>query len=72
MVSFKTGAAGTVWVSGYGLKTRHQNLSAGTHQIRVGFTKLGTIRHRHHKKTSVRVKLIVGKQAATKAMSVRL
>jgi len=72
MVRFKTGAAGTVWVSGYGLKLTHQKLSAGTHQIRVGFTKLGTIGRRHHQRTSVRVKLIVGKQAATRAMSVRL
>jgi hypothetical protein len=72
LVSFKTGAAGTVWVSGYGLRKTHQKLSAGTHQIRVGFTKLGTIRRTHHQRTSVRVKLIVGKQAATKAMSIRL
>jgi hypothetical protein len=72
MVTFKTGAAGTVWVSGYGLRTTHQNLSAGTHQIRVGLTKLGNIRRSHHKKTSVRVKLIVGKQAVTNAMSTRL
>jgi hypothetical protein len=72
MVSFKTGAAGTVWVSGYGLRTAHETLSAGTHQIRVPFTRLGTIRHRHHNRTSFRVKLIVGKQAATKAMSIRL
>jgi hypothetical protein len=72
MVRFKTGATGTVWVSGYGLRTTHQNLSAGTHQIRVVLTKLGNVRRRHHRKTSVRVKLIVGKQAVTNAMSTRL
>jgi hypothetical protein len=72
LVTFKTSAAGTVWVSGYGLRTTHKSLTAGTHQIRVAFTKLGVRRHRRHKKTSVRVKLVVGKQAVTKNVTVRL
>jgi hypothetical protein len=72
MVTFTTGAAGTVWVSGFGLRTTHQNLTSGTHQVRATFTKLGVRRHKGHKKTSVRVKLVVGKQATTKAMIARL
>jgi hypothetical protein len=71
-VTFKTSADGTVWVSGYGLSTTHKSLTAGTHQLRVAFTKLGARRHTRHQKTSVRVKLVVGKQAITKAMTVRL
>ena len=72
LVTVKTGTTGTVWVSGYGLKTTKRNLTAGTHQIRVAFTKVGISRRRHHEKTSVRVKLIVGKQAITKTAAVRL
>jgi hypothetical protein len=72
LVTFKTGASGTVWLSGYGLRTTHKNLTAGTHQIRVAFTKLGVRRHKHHKRTSVRVKLVVGNQAVTKSITVRL
>jgi hypothetical protein len=72
MVTATTGSAGTVWVSGYGLRTVHRNASAGTHQLRATFTRLGIRRQRHHKRTSVRVKLIAGKQAVTKTMTVRL
>jgi hypothetical protein len=71
-VTFKTGASGTVWLSGYGLRTTHKNLTAGTHQIRVPFTKLGVRRHKHHKRTSVRVKLVMGNQAVTRSITVRL
>jgi hypothetical protein len=72
MVTFTTGATGTVWVSGFGLRTTHKNMPAGTHRVRVAFTKLGAQRHKRHKKTSVRVKLVVGKQAVAKATAVRL
>jgi hypothetical protein len=61
-----------VWVSGFGLHTAHKGESAGTHQIRVTFTKLGSRKHKHHQKTTVRVKLVVGKQAVTRAMTARL
>ena len=61
-----------MWISGYGLKTVKNSLSAGTHQIRVAFTKTGISMRKHHKRTSVRVKLTVGKRAATKTASVRL
>ena len=54
MVRFKTGAAGTVWVSGYGLRTTHKNLTAGTHQLRVGFTKLRVRRQASHAEARAR------------------
>ena len=73
LVTFKTGAPGTVWISGYGLKTAKMNLpTAGTHQIRVAFTKIGISRHKLHKRTTVRVRLTVGKQAVAKTATVRL
>ena len=72
LVTVKTSATGTVWISGYGLKTTRNNLKAGTHQVRVAFTKTGTSMRKHHKKTSVRVKLTVGKQAVAQATTVQL
>src|SRR5439155_15721760 len=41
LVVFKTGASGGVWVSGFGLRTTHKNMTAGAHKVRVAFTKLG-------------------------------
>jgi uncharacterized repeat protein (TIGR01451 family) len=72
LVTFKTAGAGTAWVSGFGLRKAHRHVTAGTHRIRVTFTKLGMRKHKHHQKTSVRVKLVVGKQAVTRARTVRL
>jgi uncharacterized repeat protein (TIGR01451 family) len=72
LVTVTTGTSGTVWVSGFGLKTTSKKLSAGTHQISVRFTKVGRLMHKQHKKTSVRVKLVVGKQAVTKATAARM
>jgi hypothetical protein len=72
LVTAKTGATGTVWVSGFGLRKIKRKLTAGTHRIRVRLTKIGIARRKHHRKTSVRVKLIVGKQATTKTRAVRL
>jgi hypothetical protein len=72
LVTFKTAGAGTAWVSGFGLHTAHKHETAGTHRIRVTFTKLGIRKHRHHQKTTLRVKLVVGKQAVTRAMTVQL
>ncbi len=73
LVTVKTSAKGTVKISGKGLKTiTKRNLKAGTHQIRVALTKAGRSLRAHHKKTSVRVRLTVGKQAVAKAGTVRL
>jgi hypothetical protein len=72
LVAFKTAGTGTVWVSGFGLHTAHSHETAGTHRIRVSFTKLGLRKHKLHQKTTVRVKLVVGKQAVTRAMIARL
>jgi hypothetical protein len=72
LVTINMSSAGNVSISGRGLRTTKKHLAAGTHQIRVRLTKLGTSLHRHHKKTSVKVKLTVGKQVVAKATSVRL
>ena len=72
LVTVRTGAPGTVWLSGFGLKTAHRRLKAGTNQVPVEFTKTGRSLHRHHRKTSLRVKLTMGKQAVTATTAVRL
>jgi hypothetical protein len=72
LVSVKTSAPGTVWISGRGLRTTHKTMTAGTHQLRVGLTKLGIKLRKHHRKMSVRVKLTIGRQAVTKAATVQL
>jgi hypothetical protein len=73
LVTVKTSAKGTVKISGKGLKTiTKKNLKAGTNQIRVALTKAGKSLRAHHKKTSVRISLTVGKQAVAKASTVRL
>jgi len=72
-LTLKTSSKGTVKISGRGLKTTKKSLAAGTHVIRVPLTKAGRSMRAHHKKTSVKVSLTVGKQAVVaKATSVRL
>jgi hypothetical protein len=73
LVTVKTSAKGTVRISGNGLKTTvKKNLKAGTYQIRVALTKTGTSMRAHHKKTTVRAGLTVGKQVVAKTTVVRL
>jgi hypothetical protein len=72
LVTVKTGGTGTVRISGIGLKTTSKHLTAGTHQIRVPLSKRGRSMRKRHKKTTVHVSLIVGKQAHAKTTSVRL
>jgi Domain of unknown function DUF11 len=72
LVTVKTGAAGTVRISGFGLRTTSKHLTAGTHQIRVALTNTGRSMRRHHKKTRVRASLTAGKQAVAKTTAVRL
>jgi hypothetical protein len=72
LVTVSTSAAGKVKVSGRGLRTTTKSVAAGTHQIRVPLTKAGRQMRKHHRKTTVHVSLLVGKQAVAKATSVRL
>jgi hypothetical protein len=73
LVTVRTSAKGTVRISGNGLKTTvKKNLKAGTYQIRVALTKTGTSMRAHHKKTTVRAGLTVGKQVVAKTTAVRL
>jgi hypothetical protein len=72
LVTVKLSAKGRVRISGTGLRTITKSLTAGTHQIRVALTSKGRSLRAHHRKTSVHVKLSVGKQVAAKATSVKL
>jgi hypothetical protein len=72
LVTVNLSARGTVRISGRGLKTTTRILSAGAHQVRVTLTKAGASLRRHHKRTSMRVSLTVGRQTAAKTTTVRL
>lgn len=72
LVTVNASAPGTVSISGDGLKTTKRSLTAGAHQVRVPFTKAGIKRHKHHKRTSVRVQLVAGGQSVAKTATVRL
>jgi hypothetical protein len=73
LVTVKTSAKGNVRISGNGLKTTvKKNLKAGIYQIRVALTKTGISMRAHHKKTTVRAGLTVGKQVVSKTTAVRL
>jgi hypothetical protein len=72
LVTVKVSAKGTVRINGEGRKTTTKNdLTAGTHQIRVALTKKGRSLRSHHKKASVRVSLTVGKQAVANTAALR-
>jgi hypothetical protein len=72
LVTVSASAAGKVRISGRGLKKTTKTVAAGTHQIRVPLTNRGRSMHKHHKKTTVHVSLISGKQSATKATTLHL
>jgi hypothetical protein len=72
LVTVNASAPGTVSISGPGLKTTKRRLTAGTHQVRVPFTRAGIKRHKHHQRTSVRVQLIAGGRSVAKTATVRL
>lgn len=71
-VSVKTSAKGNVRISGKYLKTTSKTVAAGTHTITVALTKAGRAAMKHHKKTTVRVSLTVGKQVVAKSVTVKL
>jgi hypothetical protein len=73
LVTIHTTAAGTVTVSGGGLKTTtRRNVAAGTRQINVPLTKAGKLLRGPHKKIRVRARLTAGTTAVASTTSVKL
>ncbi len=72
LVTVKLSQAGTVKISGTGLKaTTKRGLRAGTRQITVPLSRAGRAAKRHHRKIKLRVSLTAGGQTATKTASVK-
>ena len=72
VVTIATNAAGTVRISGAGLRTTTQRVSAEPHQIAIHLTKAGIALRKRHGKTKVRVRFTVGTTTLAKATTVRL
>jgi hypothetical protein len=65
VITLEASKAGTVTISGRGLKTTAKKVAAGTDQIKVMLTTVGKRDHKHHKK----VKITVEFKAAGKTLS---
>lgn len=65
VVTLDISQAGTVTISGRGLKTTAKRVTVGTNEIKVVLTKIGRSERRHHKK----VKLTAGLKSADKTVS---
>jgi hypothetical protein len=65
VITLDASKAGTITVSGPGLKTTTKSVAAGTSQIKVALAKAGKSARKHHKK----VKIIVELEAAGKTVS---
>ena len=67
-VTVKQSKAGTVKISGSGLRTTiKRGLGAGSHQIRVGLSRAGKRASRRHAKIHVAATLTVGSQSVSTA-----
>src|SRR5207302_1508755 len=67
VVTVTASAAGTVRISGRGLRTTSKALAAGSHQIRVPLTRAGRSMRTHHRQSPLPASLPPRKQAATTA-----
>lgn len=56
-VTLETSQAGTVTISGPGLKTTTKSVAAGTSQVKVALTKVGKHDRKHHKQVKLTVQL---------------
>lgn len=72
LVTIMTSRAGTVAITGPGLKKTIKTLGAGTHQVRVAYTKAGKTARAHHKKIKVVASLKAGGATASSSKQIRL
>jgi hypothetical protein len=71
-VTVRLSAAGTVTITGPGLKKSVVHLAAGSHTVNVGLTKAGTAERRAHKKIKLSVALKVGTTSALSSLKIKL
>jgi hypothetical protein len=71
-VTLDASQAGTVTITGPGLKTTTKRVAAGTMRIKVPLTKAGKRDHRHHKKVKIMVELTDVGKTVSGSRTVRL
>ena len=71
LVTVKLSAAGTVAISGSGVKTFKRSMGSGQRQLTLALTNAGKKALKHHHKLVLRATLTVGKQAISKTTSVK-
>jgi hypothetical protein len=72
VLSFILTAKGAVTVKGKGLKGYRKTLGAGSHQIKVGLSKVGLLMRRHHRKIKIKVALKSGATVSGATTTVKL
>jgi hypothetical protein len=71
-VTLDASRAGTVTVSGPGLRTRTEKVDAGTKKIKVALTKAGESARKHHKKVKITVVLKAAGKTVSESKTVKL
>ena len=71
-VTLEASQAGTVTISGPGLKTTAKKVAAGTNQIKVMLTKTGKRDRKHHKKVKLTVELKAAGKTVSESKTVKL
>ena len=71
-VTLEASQAGTVTISGPGLKTTAKKVAAGTDQIKVMLTKTGKRDRKHHKKVKLTFELKAGGEMVSGSKTVEL
>jgi len=71
-VTLEASQAGTVTISGPGLKTTAKKVAAGTNQIKVMLTKTGKRDRKHHKKVKLTFELKAGGEMVSGSKTVEL
>jgi hypothetical protein len=71
-VTLDASRAGTVTVSGPGLRTMTEKVDAGTMKIKVALTKAGESARKHHKKVKITVVLKVAGKTVSESKTVKL
>jgi DNA-binding beta-propeller fold protein YncE len=72
ILAFTLTKAGTVTVTGPGLKRYRKNLGAGAHQIKVALSRVGLSLRALHRKIEIKVALRSGKNAASATTALKL
>ncbi len=71
-VTLETSQAGTVTISGAGLKTTTKSVAAGTSQVKVALTKLGKHDRKHHKQVKLTVELKAAGKTVSESKTIKL